>query len=65
MTSEQKLIDAMFEMVFTATSHNWFEGKNREEIAEWIRIQLKALGYTVVPMGASYGVLVDDKVIKI
>lgn len=57
---EQKLIDAMFQMVLTAATHEWFKDKTQEEIAEWVRTQLAALNITVIPVGSSYGMLVQE-----
>lgn len=62
MNEDQRLIDAIFEMVLTVASHSWFENRSQEEIAAWVRVQLKALGYDVVPMGTSHGVLVNKRV---
>lgn len=54
---EQKLIDLLFEMVIVAATNPWFDDKNQEEIAEWVRKQLKDNNIEVVPVGASHGTL--------
>lgn len=54
---EQKLIDIMFEMVFTAATHEWFQGKSTEDIAAWVRSELANNNIHVYPVGASHGYL--------
>lgn len=55
--NEQKLIDLMFEMVLTTSTHKWFKNKSNDEIAKWARDKLKIFGFKTEPCGASWGVL--------
>lgn len=55
--SQQKLIDIMFQVGLTIHNESFFSGLSDDEVAAWIREQLKQCGYEVVPMGASHGVL--------
>lgn len=55
--SQQKLIDIMFQVGLTIHNERFFSGLTNEEVAEWIRDQLKQTGFEVTPMGASHGVL--------
>lgn len=55
--SQQKLIDIMFQVGLTIHNDYHFSSWSNEEVAEWIREQLKQTGFEVVPMGASHGVL--------
>ena len=54
---EQQLIDIMFEMGITFSTMSHFKDKTNEQIAEWIRIKLKANGFDTEPCGSSWGVL--------
>jgi len=58
-TENQKLIDIMFQiaMVLHSGCNTWAKDWSDENIAEWIRDQLKICGFDTVPMGASWGVL--------
>lgn len=56
-SNEQKLIDIMFEIGLMIHNNEWFNEKSNEEIAEWIREQLKMCGFDTKPIGSSWGVL--------
>jgi len=56
--SEQKYIDLMFEIGLTIASDDWFKNKSQEEVANWIRKQLKENGIETDPVGSSWGVLI-------
>ena len=55
---EQKLIDILFEVAMTLNSST-FPDMTREELAEWIRRQLKGCGFPTTPIGSSWGILDD------
>ena len=57
---KQKLIDIMFEVGITIHSHNWFEDKTNEDVANWIIEKLDKCGFKTVPMGISWAVLKED-----
>lgn len=58
MNNDQQLIDIMFQVVMTMHQNPWFIGKSQEEeVAEWLRGQLKNCGFETEPCGASWGVL--------
>lgn len=57
MNNEQKLIDIMFDVAMTMHQNPWFIDKSQEEVAEWLRGQLKACGFETEPCGASWGIL--------
>lgn len=56
----QELIDIMFEVAITMHNNVWFIGKSQEEVAEWLRGQLKECGYETEPCGASWAILVNQ-----
>jgi len=56
-SNEQKLIDIMFEIGLMIHNNEWFNEKSNEEVAEWIREQLKMCGFDTKPIGSSWGVL--------
>ena len=55
--NEQKLIDIIFEIGLMIHDNEWFNGKSNEEVAEWIREQLKLCGFDTKPIVSSWGVL--------
>jgi len=55
--TQQKLVDIMFQIAITSAKH--MHGRDNEEIAAWVRDQLAASGFPTVPMGASWGVLIE------
>jgi len=57
MAREQGLVDIMFEVAISAAKH--MHGKSREEVAAWVAAQLLRCGFPTVPIGSSWGVLVD------
>lgn len=57
MSKKQQLIDIMFQVAMTMHQNPWFVGKSQEEVAEWLRIQLKNSGFETEPCGASWGIL--------
>lgn len=57
---KQKLIDIMFETGLAIHNNPWFKGKSNEEVAGWIKETLDKTGFKVVPMGASWGVLIEE-----
>lgn len=57
---EQKLIDIMFEIAMTLHGNPpWAKNMDRDQLAQWIRHQLDQCGFTTIPMGISWAVLVD------
>ena len=54
---EQRLIDIMFEVAFMVREMKTFQKMEREELADWIRTQLRSCGFDTEPVGASWGVL--------
>lgn len=56
-SNEQKLIDIIFEIGLMIHNNEWFNEKSNEEVAEWIREQLKICGFDTEPIGSSWGVL--------
>lgn len=57
---EQHLIDIMFEVAMSVQNNPWFLGKSQEEVAEWLRGQLKECGFETEPRGASWAVLINQ-----
>lgn len=61
MNKEQKLIDITFQIALAMWScSNWFKNKTEEEVCDWVREQLKECGFNTVPLGSSWGVLIDE-----
>ena len=58
-TPEQRLVDLAFELAIV--SAKYMHGKSIDEIAEWTAKQLRDCGFDTEPMGASWGVLKNDK----
>ena len=59
--NEQKLIDIVFEVVMVLHHYpDSFKGMDRDEKAAWVRRQLDGCGFKTIPMGMSWGVLVDE-----
>lgn len=56
----QKLIDIMFQAVMVSAHH--LHGKADEEIAAWLREQLRECGFPTQPRGCCWGVLVDSSI---
>lgn len=57
-STEQKLVDIMFEIVFTIKDNpTWSSSLTNEEMAEWVRNQLWGCGIEVDPVGSSHGLL--------
>ena len=56
-SNEQKLIYIIFEIGLMIHNNEWFNEKSNEEVAEWIRKQLKICGFDTKPIGSSWGVL--------
>lgn len=57
---ERQLVDLFFEVgLFLALDSQLFEGKSTEEKAEWLRSQLSNAGFETIPMGSSWGYLID------
>lgn len=55
---EQKLIDLLFEHLMRARAEpKWFFNATREEIAEWVRSNLRECGFPTHPQGLSWGAL--------
>lgn len=62
---EQELIDICFALVATATdssNQDFFHDKTMEEKMQWVSEKLKNCGYETEPIGASWGVLVSNKI---
>lgn len=61
-SNEQKLIDIMFEIALTMHDPKYrktFNKLSREEVAQWVVDQLNGCGFKTVPVGSSWGVLVE------
>lgn len=58
-SNEQQLIDIMFRVVMVRHTNpdNMFGEMSRDEIMEWVALQLECEGYPTQPMGLSWGVL--------
>ena len=56
-STEQKLIDIMFQVGITIATYDCFRTMTQDEIAEWIAKQLRDCGFDTTPAGASWGVL--------
>ena len=61
MNREQKLVDICFSVGLMIHSTNHFETMTQEEVAAWIAKQLEACGFPTIPMGSSWGVLVEKE----
>ncbi len=58
---EQELVDLCFELVFTAVEcHDYFKDKTKVQIAEWVSGRLAGCGFPTVPVGMSWGMLLDE-----
>lgn len=59
----QRLINAVFELVFTAADYAQKRGPEwtREEQAEWLRYHLASVGVHTKPVGSSWGVLCEPE----
>jgi hypothetical protein len=57
VTREQKLIDIMYQIAMVSAEYN--HGKSNEEIAKWVTDQLYACGFATMPVGSSWGILID------
>ncbi len=58
-SKEQQLINIAFSIALTVASDE-FTLTDRDDIATWVALQLKECGFPTRPMGASWGVLVDE-----
>lgn len=59
---EQSLIDLMFEMCQISAYHfGKLEKYDREKHMDWVAHHLRVAGFDTVPMGMSWGVLVNKK----
>lgn len=62
-SNEQKLVDMMFQ-VAQLSAINWqspnYYGEHQEKHMEWVAKQLRLVGFETKPVGASWGVLIDD-----
>lgn len=55
---EQKLIDLCFAVgMHLHIGRKHWNGKSREDVADWIADQLKSCGFPTKPVGMSWGVL--------
>lgn len=48
-------------MVLTATDDPVFCAKSTEEKAAWVASTLKTCGFNTIPLGSSWGKLVDEQ----
>jgi hypothetical protein len=53
--SDQEWVDLVFSIGMMA--HTLPDDFKREDVANWIAVQLGAMGFPTVPMGCSWGVL--------
>ena len=53
----QKLIDICFEMVLTVKGSSFAKDMSRDDLANWVRENLKKMGFETEPIGLSWGVL--------
>lgn len=58
---EQKLVDISFQIAMLIKSNESLQKKSNEELAEWMRNQYEGCGFPMKPIGASWGVLDNDK----
>lgn len=57
-STEQKLVDIIFEIGIVTREHSdYFNKISREEYADWIANQLRKNGFETTPRGLSWGVL--------
>jgi hypothetical protein len=56
---EQRLVSILFECVMVSHAYHKKEMTN-EQLAEWVRAQLKGCGFPTKPVGASWGVLCEE-----
>ncbi len=61
MSTEQKLINLMFEMVLAATNDPKFCKRPRGERMAWVANTLRDSGFDTHPIGSSWGVLVNEE----
>jgi len=58
--NEKDLVDIATQLVITYhMSRKHFKKKSNEEVATWIREQLKACGYETQPMGMNWASLIS------
>lgn len=56
----QKLVDIAFQLVGIASTNPILLKKNHHERMEWVAEQLRHCGFPTKPMGASWGVLINE-----
>jgi hypothetical protein len=57
-SSEQKLIDIIFQMASVMHEHaDFFKEKDKEDVMRWVAHQLEEYGFPTQPVGSSWGVL--------
>jgi len=58
---EQELVDAAFSMALMIHTDSSFKGMSREAVADWMRQNFRELGFDLVEMGMSWGVLTGQE----
>lgn len=62
---EQRLVKICFELAITLhTSGEYFKGKGIPYVAEWVAEQLNQCGYRNIPVGSSWGTLIEEETFK-
>lgn len=62
---EQTLVDICFQIALTLhTNGDPFRFKKNSEVAEWVADQLNQCGFPNVPVGSSWGHLVEEETFK-
>lgn len=56
---ERKLVDICFEIGLTIHENSYLKNLPQDKVAGWIAEQLEKTGFKTVPMGASWGYLID------
>ena len=59
---QQKLIDIMFEIGLTIKTNSSLQKMTDEELTFWIRKQLSQCGFETEPLGASWGILINNNI---
>jgi len=63
----QKELDLVYNITILIYENEWFKAKERtrDEIQEWVRQQLELAGILSWPVGCSWGVLCDPKLLAV
>ena len=61
VSDRQKLVNICFEVAMTVRDNNKLKGMSNEDLCTWVAGQLKACGFETIPVGCSWGMLIENK----